>query len=180
MQAIGATRILVLLLHPTLTCLSQTKITIFRLVQIRLSSSFWPVGLSRPVTFTSLKIVVFFWDTQIRLRQRSIPGALFVPMVFILSTLFYYLEKCEQAYRPRRRGLVGPLVFTMKNDRLLRETNDRSSLVWTNVASSPRNNTETDQRLANQIIVSSLSWNKTRWKILLRSCCSLFCSSFYT
>ena len=115
MQTIGRTRVLVLLLHLTLTCLYQTKVTIFRLVQIRLSSNFWPVGLSKPVTFTSLKIVVLFWDTQIRLGQRSIPGALFVPMAFILSTLFYYLQKREQAYRPRRRGLVGPLSSTIQN-----------------------------------------------------------------
>ena len=104
-------KVLVLLLYMSLACLSQTKITFFRLVQIRLPSNFWPVGLSRPVTIAGLKIVVFFWDRHIKPRQTNIPGALFVSMVFDLSTLFCHLQKRQQPHRSRRRGLLGPLQY---------------------------------------------------------------------
>ena len=33
-------------------------------------------------------------------------------MVFILSTLFYHLQKRQQTHRRRRRGLVGSLLCT--------------------------------------------------------------------
>ena len=41
--------------------------------------------------------------------QISIPGALFVSMIFILSTLFYHLQKRQQAHRPGRCAPFRPL-----------------------------------------------------------------------
>ena len=94
LETIGTSRVLVLIFYMTLACLYQTKTTIFRLVQTRLSSNFWPV------TFTSLKIVIFFWNGQIRPRQTGIPGALFASMVLCFQHYFIAFKDVNRPIGP--------------------------------------------------------------------------------
>ena len=113
MKAIGTNRAPGMLLCPSLICVSQKKTTIFRLVKV--------TGLDRPtgqkllesLICTSLKIVTFVWERQVKVRWNSRTRTLVLPMVCTLSTLFYHLQKRQQAHRPRRRGLVGPLMCSM-------------------------------------------------------------------
>ena len=108
MKAIGTNRAPRMLLCPSLICVSQKKTTNFGLVKV--------TGLDRPtgqkllesLICTSLKIVTFVWERQVKVRWSSRTRTLVLPIVCTLSTLLYHLQKRQQAHRPRRRGLVGP------------------------------------------------------------------------
>ena len=112
MKAIGTNRAPGMLLCPSLICVSQKKTTIFRLVKV--TSLDRPTGqkLLESLICTSLKIVTFVWE-----------------MVCTLSTLFYHLQKRQQAHRPRRRGLVGPLLVTFLSPHSFLQRPKRLSII---------------------------------------------------
>ena len=99
-----------MLLCPSLICVSQKKTTIFRLVKVTGQK------LLESLICTSLKIVTFVWERQVKVRWSSRTRTLVLPMICTLSTLFYHLQKRQQAHRPRRRGLVGPLLWIIGHD----------------------------------------------------------------
>ena len=109
MKSIGTNRAPGMLICLSLICASQKKTTIFRLVKVTGQK------LLESLICSSLKIVIFVWERQVKVTYSNRTRTRVAPMVCTLSTLFYHFQKRQQAHRPRRRGLVGSLVGRRPN-----------------------------------------------------------------